>query len=92
VPGYVFVAAENLLDSSHSGWSVDHSVIKPDDKGKLHVLLQHHFSGNRFVDYFVKSGNDWSVPLTLGKSYWSYSNSANRSLLGVTDASSVFAA
>jgi hypothetical protein len=98
LPGYDIVTAEDLPVSGY-GWSGSRRdvVIKADTKGTLYALLSHYSGGgfftgaDLFMDYFVKSSNGWSAPLTLGRSYSSILAGTPRTL-AVTDSGSAFAA
>ena len=74
LPGYTFVITEDLPGSGYKWRNREqHVAIKSDNKGNLHVLLQHSSGGgfwsdgDYFMDYLIKSNKGWSAPLTLGK-------------------------
>jgi hypothetical protein len=95
LPGYTFVTAEDLPLPRYE-WrerTSEEAVIRGDTHGNLHALLQHRHAGDGFMNYVKKSGNEWSAPLTLGRSdRGSFMIAPRPRTLTVNDTGDVFAA
>jgi|GEM_PF-3257502 len=91
-PHFNIVAAKDF-PTSDSTWSfLANLLIKADGNDADHLLLQSvkpgTWKGHSFINYLVKSADDWSAPLTLGSSQ--YLN--GKLSLAVNDSGVAFAA